>query len=59
VIEATIISKAQQAMPKVTGQTEYFLPQLTTLSKYGIKGVLSRYASIPIPRLLFKAKTLA
>jgi hypothetical protein len=38
----TIISRAHQAKPKVTGQIEYFLPQLTTLSKRGRKGVFSR-----------------
>jgi hypothetical protein len=38
----TIISRAHQARPKVTGQIEYFRPQLTTLSRTGIKGVFSR-----------------
>jgi hypothetical protein len=41
-ILATIISKAQQAKPKVTGQIEYFRPQLTIQSRAGIKGVFSR-----------------
>jgi hypothetical protein len=38
----TIISRAHQARPKVTGQIEYFRPQLTILSRTGIKGVFSR-----------------
>jgi hypothetical protein len=38
----TIISRAHQAKPKVTGQIEYFRPQLTSQSKAGIKGVFSR-----------------
>jgi hypothetical protein len=41
-ILATIISRAHQARPKVTGQIEYFRPQLTTLSRMGRRGVLSR-----------------
>jgi hypothetical protein len=41
-ILATIISRAHQARPKVTGQIEYFLPQLTILSRIGRKGVFSR-----------------
>src|SRR4030043_857964 len=45
---ATIISRAQQAKPKVTGQIEYFRPQLTIQSRAGIKGVFSREVSIPI-----------
>jgi hypothetical protein len=38
----TIISRAHQARPKVTGHTEYFRPQLTILSRIGTKGVFSR-----------------
>jgi hypothetical protein len=38
----TIISRAQQAKPKVTGQIEYFRPQLTIQSNAGMKGVFSR-----------------
>jgi hypothetical protein len=38
-ILATIISRAHQAKPKVTGQIEYFRPQLTSQSRAGIKGV--------------------
>jgi hypothetical protein len=38
----TIISRAQQAKPKVTGQIEYLRPQLTTQSRAGIRGVFSR-----------------
>src|SRR4030042_77609 len=49
----TIISRAHQAKPKVTGQIEYFRPQFTTQSRTGRKGVFSRAVSIPIPALLF------
>src|SRR5210317_805133 len=48
-----IISIAQQARPKVSGQRDLERDQLTTLSSDVVIMLLPRVSSTPIPELLF------